>query len=426
MAGVRLEQIYKRFPGGNVAVDNVDLEVVDHEFLVLVGPSGCGKSSTLRMIAGLDVPTSGTIEIGGRVVNDVAPKDRDIAMVFQNYALYPHMSVYNNMAFGLLLRYGGGVFSRGLRSIFRPRKSAELNRLRSGVDNQVRQTADRLAISHLLDRKPYQLSGGERQRVALGRAIVRDPAVFLFDEPLSNLDAKLRQQMRVELKKLHRDLKTTMVYVTHDQVEAMTLGDRIAVMKAGKVLQLGRPLEVYQRPANLFVARFIGGTPSNIVAATLSSAEDGSFAIAAGGQRFEFKGSRLGDAGLVEKLKQRIDAAAGCCDVLIGFRAEHGQLQLQAAEGRAAVSTRAAQGVVVLAGAASAIDRLGGEALIEIRLENIPATTKNSQQGDQCITVRSSPDLAVETGQAVSVDVTADKLMWFDPETGENLARENT
>lgn len=427
MAGVRLEQIYKRFPGGNVAVDKVDLEVVDHEFLVLVGPSGCGKSSTLRMIAGLDVPTSGTIEIGGRVVNDVAPKDRDIAMVFQNYALYPHMSVYSNMGFGLLLRYGGGVFSRGLRSIFKPRKSAELNRLRSGVDNQVRQTADRLAISHLLDRKPFQLSGGERQRVALGRAIVRDPAVFLFDEPLSNLDAKLRQQMRVELKKLHRDLKTTMVYVTHDQVEAMTLGDRIAVMKSGKVLQLGRPLEVYQRPANLFVAKFIGSTPSNIVAATISSPFEGSFAIVVGGQQFEFGRSRLDDVRLNEKLEQRVSGGVASQEILVGFRAEHGRLR--ATSGRVAVpgqQSDVAEGHVVVVGTVSAIDRLGGEALIEIRLETIPATTKNSQQSDGYITVRSQPDLAVEIGQAVSVDVAVETLMWFDPETGENLARENT
>ena len=335
MAGVSLEQIFKQFPDGNVAVDHVDLEVQDHEFLVLVGPSGCGKSSTLRMIAGLDAPTSGQITIGDRIVNDVAPKDRDIAMVFQSYALYPHMSVYKNMAFGLLLRYGGGVLSRGLRSIFKPRKSAQLKRLRSGVDHQVRQTADRLAISHLLDRKPYQLSGGERQRVALGRAIVRDPAVFLFDEPLSNLDAKLRQQMRVELKRIHGDLKTTMIYVTHDQVEAMTLGDRIAVMRDGRVLQIGKPLDVYRRPANLFVAKFIGNTPTNIVSAAIEKESDAggdsfelrdSFKLTVGGQAFKMQLSKLG-ADLGQHLGQWISDSHKSLPVLVGFRAENGRLK---------------------------------------------------------------------------------------------------
>ena len=213
MSSVFLDQLSKRYPGGLAAVDRVSLEVQDREFLVLVGPSGCGKSTTLRLIAGLESITDGKILIGDRVVNDVAPKDRDIAMVFQNYALYPHMSVYRNMSFGLTLRFGGGVLARGLRKVFQPRRAAELSAKRAGIDHQVRQAAARLGIEHLLNRKPHQLSGGERQRVALGRAIVRDPAVFLFDEPLSNLDAKLRQQMRVELKRLHGDLGVTMIYV---------------------------------------------------------------------------------------------------------------------------------------------------------------------------------------------------------------------
>ncbi len=422
MAGVSLEQVYKQFPDGNVAVDHVDLVAEDQEFLVLVGPSGCGKSSTLRMIAGLDWPTSGEIRIGDRVVNDVAPKDRDIAMVFQNYALYPHMSVYKNMAFGLLLRYGGGVLSRGLRCIFKPRKSAELNQLRSGVDHQVRQTADRLAISHLLDRKPYQLSGGERQRVALGRAIVRDPAVFLFDEPLSNLDAKLRQQMRVELKRLHSDLGVTMIYVTHDQVEAMTLGDRIAVMREGSVLQIGRPLDVYQRPANLFVAKFIGNTPTNVVAAAIESFDDETFSVIVGAKRFEVRWSHV-NAGAAKALGQWVKTKVLPASVMMGFRSEHGSLGFESQ-----VDQKRASGIensmISVTGAVSLIDRLGNEALVEIRLDEDPATTQNSQQSDSHITVRSSIDLAAAVGQPTAVNVTTESLMWFDPETGENLARD--
>lgn len=431
MASVSLEQIFKQFPDGNVAVDRIDLEVRDHEFLVLVGPSGCGKSSTLRMIAGLDLPTAGEIRIGDRVVNGVAPKDRDIAMVFQNYALYPHMSVYKNMAFGLLLRYGGGVLSRGLRSIFKPRKSAEMNRLRSGVDHQVRLTADRLAISHLLDRKPYQLSGGERQRVALGRAIVREPAVFLFDEPLSNLDAKLRQQMRVELKRIHGDLNTTMIYVTHDQVEAMTLGDRIAVMRDGSVLQIGRPLDVYQRPANLFVAKFIGNLPTNVVAAAIEGVDDDTFSVLLAERRFELQWRHL-DANIREAIARRIEGQSSAVDVMIGFRSEHGKLAVTSKNNEDQASS--AEGdFVSLAGSVSLIDRLGNEALVEIRLDESPAKTQtqNSQQSDRHVsdrhvTVRSLPDLTVKVGQPISVQVTARRLLWFDPKTGENLARENT
>ena len=426
MASVSLEQIFKQFPDGNVAVDRIDLEVHDNEFLVLVGPSGCGKSSTLRMIAGLDRPTAGKIRIGDRVVNDVAPKDRDIAMVFQNYALYPHMSVYRNMAFGLLLRYGGGVLSRGLRSIFKPRKSAQLKKLRSGVDHQVRLTADRLAITKLLDRKPYQLSGGERQRVALGRAIVRDPAVFLFDEPLSNLDAKLRQQMRVELKRIHGDLKTTMIYVTHDQVEAMTLGDRIAVMRDGRVLQIGKPLEVYRRPANLFVAKFIGNTPTNIVAAAIEKKDDDTFWIVVVEQRFALRWSHL-DASVRNALIQRVEGQSSGVDVTVGFRPEHGMLAFTSQNDQQ-LKELSQGGFVSLAGTVSLVDRLGNDSLIEIRLDENPAAkqTQNSRQCDSHITVRSLPDLTVEVGQPISIGVAAKHLLWFDPETGENLARENT
>ncbi|MBN1513004.1 MAG: sn-glycerol-3-phosphate ABC transporter ATP-binding protein UgpC [Phycisphaerae bacterium] len=250
MATVTLENVGKVYCGdrGEVtAVQNVSLAIADREFVVLVGPSGCGKSTTLRMVAGLEEITTGTIRIGDRVVNDVAPKDRDIAMVFQNYALYPHMTVYNNMAFGLKMR-----------------KVAKAE-----IQTKVQKAARMLGIEHLLQRKPKALSGGERQRVAVGRAIVRSPKAFLFDEPLSNLDARLRVQMRAELKKLHRELQTTAIYVTHDQEEAMTLGDRIVVMKGGRVHQCATPLEVYSRPADRFVAGFVGTPPMNFLSGRL-------------------------------------------------------------------------------------------------------------------------------------------------------------
>ncbi|MDB5304918.1 MAG: Maltose/maltodextrin transport ATP-binding protein MalK [Phycisphaerales bacterium] len=241
MARVELEKVSKVYPGGVTAVDAIDLHIADKEFVVLVGPSGCGKSTTLRMIAGLEEITGGVIRIGDRTVNDVAPKDRDVAMVFQNYALYPHMSVYKNMAFGLKLRGMG----------------------RGQIRHRVTEAARVLDIEHLLQRKPRQLSGGQKQRVAVGRAIVREPAAFLFDEPLSNLDAKLRVTTRAELKRLHHRLKTTTVYVTHDQEEAMTLGDRIVVMKEGVIQQADAPLATYNFPANRFVAGFIGMPPMN-------------------------------------------------------------------------------------------------------------------------------------------------------------------
>lgn len=243
MAGVILQNITKTYDGNVVAVHDVNLNVADKEFVVLVGPSGCGKSTTLRMIAGLEEVTKGTIQINGQIVNDIPAKNRDIAMVFQNYALYPHMNVYDNMAFGLKLRH----FPK------------------TEIDRRVREAAEILSISHFLNRKPKELSGGEKQRVALGRAIVRKPKVFLFDEPLSNLDAKLRVQMRMELQKLHNRLQSTMIYVTHDQVEALTLGDRIVVMKDGIVQQIADPVRLYETPVNKFVAGFIGSPPVNFL-----------------------------------------------------------------------------------------------------------------------------------------------------------------
>lgn len=252
MARVELKNITKIFPGNVVAVDNISLDVEDKEFVVLVGPSGCGKSTTLRMVAGLEEITDGEIYIGDRLVNDIPPKDRDIAMVFQNYALYPHMTVYKNMAFGLKLR----KFPK------------------AEIDQRVREAAEILGITNLLERKPKALSGGQRQHVAVGRAIVRKPKVFLFDEPLSNLDAKLRVQMRTEISKLHSRLQSTMIYVTHDQVEAMTMGDRIVVMKDGLVQQIDNPIQLYDNPKNKFVAGFIGSPPMNFMTGVLKNEGD--------------------------------------------------------------------------------------------------------------------------------------------------------
>lgn len=252
MANLSLKGVYKIYPGNVTAVKDFNLEIADREFIVLVGPSGCGKSTTLRMIAGLEEISKGDVFIGDKLVNDVPPKDRDIAMVFQNYALYPHMSVYDNMAFGLQLKKV-------------PKQE---------IDKKVKEAAEILDISHLLDRRPKALSGGQRQRVALGRAIVREPKVFLMDEPLSNLDAKLRVQMRTEILKLHQKLQTTFVYVTHDQTEAMTMGTRIVVMKDGLVQQVDRPKNIYDNPNNMFVAGFIGSPQMNFIDAEVKASGD--------------------------------------------------------------------------------------------------------------------------------------------------------
>ena len=285
MAQVELKSVSKVYPGDVLAVDSIDLFIRDQEFVVLVGPSGCGKSTTLRMVAGLEDITGGTIAIGDRVVNDVPPKDRDIAMVFQNYALYPHMTVYKNMAFGLKLR----------------------RMPKAEIDQRVMKAAKTLDIVHLLDRKPKALSGGQRQRVAVGRAIVREPAAFLFDEPLSNLDAKLRVTTRAELKRLHARLKTTTIYVTHDQEEAMTLGDRIVVMKDGIIQQADTPLTTYEEPVNRFVAGFIGMPPMNFFDGTLKSQ----------GGRLVFQEGRLENARAVGGAASKADAEGDDAPVVL-------------------------------------------------------------------------------------------------------------
>ena len=262
MASVTLKNVYKIYSGGVTAVTDFCLDIEDKEFIILVGPSGCGKSTTLRMIAGLEEISKGELYIGDQLANDVAPKDRDIAMVFQNYALYPHMTVYDNMAFGLKLR----------------------KTPKDEIKRRVEEAARILDISHLLDRKPKALSGGQRQRVALGRAIVRDPKVFLLDEPLSNLDAKLRAQMRTEIAKLHKRLGTTFIYVTHDQTEAMTMGDRIVVMKDGVVQQVDTPQNLYEKPVNLFVAGFMGSPQMNFLDAVVDVKGDTAYLKVAGSE----------------------------------------------------------------------------------------------------------------------------------------------
>lgn len=274
MAGVTFKNITKIFGKDVRAVNNLNLEIQDGEFMVLVGPSGCGKTTALRMIAGLEETSEGELLIGDRVVNDVPPKDRDIAMVFQNYALYPHMTVYENIAFGVKLREIKGFF-------WELTHLGEAKQIRANIEGRVREVAKMLSIEHLLERLPKQLSGGQRQRVALARAIVRKPKVFLMDEPLSNLDAKLRIQTRAELIRLHRELRVTTLYVTHDQVEAMTMGQRVAIMSDGVLQQCDTPQNVYEKPANKFVAGFIGSPPINFIDGTVS-VSGGSATVKAG------------------------------------------------------------------------------------------------------------------------------------------------
>ena len=359
MARVLLTNLNKKYDETH-AVKDVNLEIRDREFVVLVGPSGCGKTTTLRMVAGLEDITSGEIRIDEKVVNDLPPMDRDIAMVFQNYALYPHMSVYDNMAFGLKMR----KFSR------------------DEIEKRVRRSAEILGIQELLERRPRQLSGGQRQRVALGRAIVRDPRVFLFDEPLSNLDAKLRVQMRVELKRLHHRLETTAIYVTHDQVEAMTLGDRVVVMKDGLVQQVGEPLELYGKPANRFVASFIGSPAMNFADVTINSAGGGLWA--------EAPGLRIGIPG------HKREALRGHTGqrVTLGVRPE----ALRPANG-ADPSDYAFDSTVEV------VEPLGNEILLDVRA------------GSHVMVARVDPGTRVKVRDAVRLSVDPERLHFFDAKT---------
>ena len=360
MALVSIRNVNKVYDGGVHAVKNVNLEIKDEEFVVFVGPSGCGKTTTLRMVAGLEDITSGEISIDGRVVNDLAPMDRDIAMVFQNYALYPHMSVYDNMAFGLKMR-----------------KFEKLE-----IGQRVRDAADILGIGDLLKRKPRQLSGGQRQRVALGRAIVRHPRVFLFDEPLSNLDAKLRVQMRVELKKLHLRLGTTAIYVTHDQVEAMTLGDRVVVMKDGLVQQVGEPLELYNQPANKFVAGFIGSPAMNFAAVTVTEA-NGSLIVENPGLRLK----------LPDETAQRLRGHIGN-EVTLGVRPE----DLSVA-GTADLDHPCFDAVIEV------VEQLGSEILLDMKV------------GEDVMVASVEPTVRVKVRDKLRVAIRPSRLHLFDAKT---------
>jgi len=359
MARVLLTNLNKKYDETH-AVKDVNLEIRDREFVVLVGPSGCGKTTTLRMVAGLEEITSGEISIDGRVVNELPPMDRDIAMVFQNYALYPHMSVYDNMAFGLKMR----KFEK------------------SEIEKRVRRSAEILGIQALLERRPRQLSGGQRQRVALGRAIVRDPRVFLFDEPLSNLDAKLRVQMRVELKRLHHRLETTAIYVTHDQVEAMTLGDRVVVMKDGLVQQVGEPLELYGKPANRFVASFIGSPAMNFAEVTVSSANGALWAESAG-LRIRVPDSR-------REALQRYNGQP----ITLGIRPE----ALHVASGADAADH-------VFATTVEVIEPLGNEILLDVRV------------GANLLVARVDPATRLKVQEAVRLALDPERLHFFDVKT---------
>ncbi len=363
MAEVVLENVCKRYEGGALAVDRFSLVIRNSEFLVLVGPSGCGKSTTLRMIAGLEEISSGTISIGGRCVNAVPPKDRDIAMVFQNYALYPHMTVFDNMAFGLKLR---GI----------PKRE---------IDGRVREAAEILGLDDLLRRLPKQLSGGQRQRVAVGRAIVRKPKVFLFDEPLSNLDAKMRVEMRSELNRLHRRLDATMVYVTHDQVEAMTMGDRIVVMDRGAIQQAAPPLEVYQRPANLFVAGFIGTPPMNFLR--------GRAEPHGGGWRFR---CAEGEMPLTKVWGQALEPFAER-EVLLGFRPE--------ALGGAVDATSTWNAMV--RGTVDVVEPMGSETYVQV------VTGAGTR-----VVARVGADRVFVPGSEVTLPLDLDDVRFFDAASG--------
>jgi len=357
MAGVVLSDVRKSY-GNVVAVANFNLDVKDREFVVLVGPSGCGKSTTLRMIAGLEDLSGGTITIGGQVVNHLQPKDRDIAMVFQNYALYPHMSVRDNLAFGL-----------------RNRRVPDAE-----IDAAIKRAARILSIEPLLDRRPRQLSGGQQQRVALGRCIVRNPKVFLFDEPLSNLDAQLRGQMRLELKELRQRVPTTSIFVTHDQIEAMTLGDRIVVMKDGLVQQVGTPLELYRKPVNRFVAGFIGSPAMNFIEVRVT-AEDDQFVLAGAGVRLTVAPARFASLG----------ARVGRM-VCLGVRPQHLRLGAPAGDGQ-----------VGFKGPLMVSEQLGNEQNLAVRV------------GEQDIRIAGiDPDLNLAAGAEIEVSAAADNLHFFD------------
>jgi multiple sugar transport system ATP-binding protein len=395
MAAVTLEHVTKTYPNGQTAVRDLDLVVDDGEFLVLVGPSGCGKSTALRMVAGLEDITSGVVRIGDRVVNDLPPKERDVAMVFQNYALYPHMTVAQNIAFALKIQ----------------------GRRKDEIATRVAKAARTLELESLLDRKPSQLSGGQRQRVAMGRAIVRDPAVFLMDEPLSNLDAKLRVQMRAEISRLQRELKTTTVYVTHDQVEAMTMGDRVAVLRDGLLQQVAAPEHLYFEPDNVFVAAFIGSPSMNLLEATLALSNGGA-TISLGEQSLPLSAGVLEGRPALRNYDGR--------EVIIGIRPEALSDVAVTAVGagrlRAEVELREALGSELLVhlgtAARPAVTDETRHAAADVDSSVIESLERQADERRARIVAKFDPRSRVRVGDAVEVGVDVDHIHIFDPETG--------
>ena len=386
MGSIEISNVGKVYPNGTRALEDVNITIEDGEFVVLVGPSGCGKTTLLRMVAGLEDITEGEIEIADKVVNEVAPKDRDIAMVFQNYALYPHMSVYDNMAFSLKLR----------------------KLPKDEIDSKVRDAAKTLEIDELLERKPKALSGGQRQRVAMGRAIVRNPQAFLMDEPLSNLDAKLRVQMRAELGQLHSQLQTTTLYVTHDQVEAMTMGDRVAVIRKGLLQQIDTPREIYLYPKNIFVAGFIGSPSMNFVYATVSPS----------GKSFKIK---IGDVELKTPTAPEALADFKDKEIVLGIRPEAFEDSVYAGK----EFTEDFPVEITL------LEQLGSDSYIHFYKDIKPVQTEAieeilADEGEDISVLgtetkfiaRINPNATVEEGQKINLKIDPTKLHYFDPETG--------
>jgi multiple sugar transport system ATP-binding protein len=394
VAEIVLKDITKRFPDGALAVNDINLDIADGEFVILVGPSGCGKSTTLNMIAGLEDISSGELLIGGQVVNQKSPKDRDIAMVFQSYALYPHMTVRQNMGFALKLA-----------------KTPQ-----NVIDEKVEEAARILDLTQHLDRKPANLSGGQRQRVAMGRAIVRDPAVFLMDEPLSNLDAKLRVQMRTEVSRIQRRLGTTMVYVTHDQTEAMTLGDRVAVMRTGTIQQVASPQELYDQPANLFVAGFIGSPAMNFMSGTL---EEGKLRTG------------LGDIPLSGRLRQELSGTGAGRDVIAGIRPED-------FEDAALVPRENREHGITFPATIDVVESLGSEKYVyfskelgSVETAELAELARDSGRSDtgssaETVVARIDPATRITEGQDAELWVDVRSVHVFDPATGKNLTLEDS
>ncbi len=385
MAEIVLDNIVKRYPDGALAVDNFNLTIADGEFIILVGPSGCGKSTTLNMVAGLEDITQGELRIDGEVVNDKAPKDRDIAMVFQSYALYPHMTVGENMGF--------------------PLKLAGIDK--ATIQKKVQQAAEMLELTQHLDRKPSNLSGGQRQRVAMGRAIVRQPKAFLMDEPLSNLDAKLRVQMRTQVSRIQKSLGTTTLYVTHDQTEAMTLGDRVVVMRGGVVQQVGSPQELYDRPNNLFVAGFIGSPSMNFVPARLGNGR-----IA----------SPMGEFDIPDHLRRALEASGSDGTVILGIRPEHFEDPRMVGEKPGTLFSAPIDLIESMGSDLYAYFTLQGEGAHSADLEDLAKDTGNDMHAEGIpVTARLDPAAHVVQGQSSELWFDTSKLQVFDAKTGESL-----